>query len=172
MPLPRSTGERGYEFAPERARFSWIKTKAEIYNKQGRYDVALRLIDSSRMMCPTHPTSPHGRCGRSTPRKLRGTGQAKKARSLLPILILGSPQGFARRQHTQRRCAPHPRIVAVRAPQSPEHRPRGAETVPRTPRIPDDAGLRRDTAARGHGWGCAYGTGQKLREISPAKNAS
>ena len=44
--------ERGYEFAPERARFSWIKTKAEIYNKQGRYDVALRLIDSSRMMCP------------------------------------------------------------------------------------------------------------------------
>ena len=26
----------GYEFAPEWARFSWIKTKAEIYNKQGR----------------------------------------------------------------------------------------------------------------------------------------
>ena len=43
--------ERGYEFAPERARFSWIKTKAEIYNKQGRYGMALRMIDSSRLMC-------------------------------------------------------------------------------------------------------------------------
>lgn len=43
--------KRGYEFAPEWARFSWIKTKAEIYNKQGRYGMALRMIDSSRLMC-------------------------------------------------------------------------------------------------------------------------
>lgn len=43
--------ERGYESAPGWTRYSWLKTKAEIYNRQGRYDMALHMIDSSRMMC-------------------------------------------------------------------------------------------------------------------------
>lgn len=41
---------RGYEHADPRVRYSWIKTKADICNRQGRYDMALRLLDSARMM--------------------------------------------------------------------------------------------------------------------------
>lgn len=50
---------RGYQHAEERVRYSWIKTLAEIRNRQGRYDAALRLLDSSRMMCAdtSHYTS-------------------------------------------------------------------------------------------------------------------
>lgn len=72
--------ERGYEFAPERARFSWIKTKAEIYNKQGRYDVALRLIDSSRMMCPdTSDLTARALWAFHASEAYEGLGQAKKS---------------------------------------------------------------------------------------------
>lgn len=43
--------EKGYEHAEPHARYTWFKTKAEIYNMQGRYDLALRMIDTSRSMC-------------------------------------------------------------------------------------------------------------------------
>lgn len=72
--------ERGYEFAPERARFSWIKTKAEIYNKQGRYGMALRMIDSSRMMCPdTSDLTARALWAFQASEAYKGLGQAKKS---------------------------------------------------------------------------------------------
>ena len=109
--------ERGYEFAPERARFSWIKTKAEIYNKQG----ALRRgAASNRQFADDVPRHirPHRTGAVGVPRlgSLRRAGAGEEKPRSAEILL--QPQGFARRRHTQRRCAPHPRIVAVRAPQS------------------------------------------------------
>lgn len=72
--------EQGYEFADERARFSWLKTKGEIYNRQGRYDMALRMIDSSRMMCAdTSGLTARALWAFHASEAYEGLGQAKKS---------------------------------------------------------------------------------------------
>lgn len=43
--------QKGFEHAPDRAKYSWINTRADICNRTGRYDTALELIERSRRMC-------------------------------------------------------------------------------------------------------------------------
>ena len=108
-----------------------IKTKAEIYNKQGRYDVALRLIDSSRMMCPdTSDLTARALWAFHASEAYEGLGQAKKSLEALKYYCI-----------LRDSLEDDIHWPAVRS------------------------------CCSGHGWGCAYGTGQNCGRSS-SKSAS
>lgn len=71
---------KGYKYADNRARYSWLKTRAEIYNRRGNYDMALRMIDSSRLMCPdTSDLTARALWAFNASAAFEGLGQAKKS---------------------------------------------------------------------------------------------
>ncbi|MDR3876927.1 MAG: tetratricopeptide repeat protein [Alistipes sp.] len=161
--------ERGYEFAPERARFSWIKTKAEIYNKQGRYDVALRLIDSSRMMCPdTSDLTARALWAFHASEAYEGLGQAKKSLEALNIIAASGIR--SKTTYTAPMCSTSANCgsTSTSKPGTPPSRGRNSSAnASHTGRCWPAARY----CCSGHGWGCAYGTGQNCGK-SPSKNAS